>query len=189
MVDLYGHETCTNTVASVSNGFEWGIGCCHGLPSLRSLTTPKQPKAWGPQRLRKKTHCWCKVIVSKFPSISFHPTEIWHWLYWFLKVQFSFQIWNIWTKKAPAWICFQVQLELEGLLFFFDFPVALLASSGWPILTLLRRLGVAFHNNFGNVIPNDCDLLDGKRLEDVGVLRTDTFEVWKTIRSILISYG
>ena len=69
----------------------------------------------------------------------------------------------------PALICFQVQLELEGLLFFFDFPVALLASSGWPILTLLRRLGVAFHNNFGNVIPNDCDLLDGKRLETAGV--------------------
>lgn len=112
MVDLYGHETCTNTVASVSNGFEWGIGCCHGLPSLRSLTTPKQPKAWGPQRLRKKTHCWCKVIVSKFPSIIFIDSiyivsphrnlTLINWLYWFLKVQFSFQIWNIWTVGSAC---------------------------------------------------------------------------------------
>ena len=68
----------------------------------------------------------------------------------------------------------QVQLELEGLFFFFDFPLALLASSGWPVLPLLQRLGRAFQQNFGNVIPNDCDVLDGKRRHgfDRGVVPT-----------------
>ena len=67
---------------------------------------------------------------------------------------------------SPVDVTTQVQLELEGLFFFFDFPLALLASSGWPVLPLLHRLGRAFQQNFGNVIPNDCDLLDGKRRDE-----------------------
>lgn len=52
---------------------------------------------------------------------------------------------------------------MEGLWFFFDFPLASLAASGWPILQLLRRLGTEFHKNFAHLVPNDCDLLDGER--------------------------
>ncbi|CAK8986759.1 unnamed protein product [Durusdinium trenchii] len=68
-----------------------------------------------------------------------------------------------WDIHGVLWK--KAQLELEGLFFFFDFPLALLASSGWPIVTLMRRLGEAFRLNFGNVIPNDCDLLDGERAD------------------------
>ncbi|CAJ1359691.1 unnamed protein product [Effrenium voratum] len=61
----------------------------------------------------------------------------------------------------------KVQLELEGLLFFFDFSLANLVASGWPIVTLLYRLGDGFRQSFGNLVPNECDLLDGDRANEL----------------------
>ncbi|CAE6918140.1 unnamed protein product [Symbiodinium sp. CCMP2592] len=61
----------------------------------------------------------------------------------------------------------KVQLELEGLLFFFDFPLSHLEASGWPLLPLLRKLGAAFRYTFGSVVPNECDLLDGARADEL----------------------
>ncbi|CAE7423867.1 unnamed protein product [Symbiodinium natans] len=59
----------------------------------------------------------------------------------------------------------KVQLELEGLLFFFNFPLAHLEASGWPLVAFLRKLGSAFWQTFGGAVPNECDLLDGERAD------------------------
>lgn len=70
---------------------------------------------------------------------------------------------NQWCEYVGGLKDWEVQLELEGLLFFFDFSLANLVASGWPIVTLLYRLGDGFRQSFGNLVPNECDLLDGDR--------------------------
>eukprot|EP00929_Paragymnodinium_shiwhaense_P090294 TRINITY_DN50441_c0_g1_i2.p1 TRINITY_DN50441_c0_g1~~TRINITY_DN50441_c0_g1_i2.p1 ORF type:complete len:810 (-),score=100.86 TRINITY_DN50441_c0_g1_i2:218-2647(-) len=54
----------------------------------------------------------------------------------------------------------RLQQELEVLFFFVNLRLDELAMANWPIVQLLQRIGALFRELFGEVLPNECDLLD-----------------------------
>lgn len=54
----------------------------------------------------------------------------------------------------------RLQLEVEALLFFLSMPLMTIVASGWPLPTILRRIGRSLRDTFEVVLPNECDLLD-----------------------------
>eukprot|EP00927_Polykrikos_kofoidii_P040508 TRINITY_DN34612_c0_g1_i1.p1 TRINITY_DN34612_c0_g1~~TRINITY_DN34612_c0_g1_i1.p1 ORF type:complete len:958 (+),score=86.73 TRINITY_DN34612_c0_g1_i1:88-2961(+) len=54
----------------------------------------------------------------------------------------------------------RLQLHLEVLLFFLEMPLQRVMRSGWPVTSLLAKIGAKLQETFEAFIPNECDLLD-----------------------------